>query len=83
MWLLSNILWPCCLSHCLSYLLGEPASEEGVKVFSIKPHKALQILSLVDLSFVLLLCQFWQVLWLNGITLEREEEEKGGGGADK
>lgn len=23
------------------YLLGEPAGEEGVKVFSIKPHKAL------------------------------------------
>ena len=41
-----------------SYLLREPASEEGVKVFSIEPHKALQILSLVDLSLVLLLCQF-------------------------
>lgn len=61
-----------------SYLLGEPASEEGVKVFSIKPHKALQILSLVDVSLVLLLCQFWQVLWLDGITLEKRRGERGG-----
>lgn len=42
----------------LSYLLGEPASEEGVKVLSIKPHEALQILSMVDVSLILLLCQF-------------------------
>lgn len=40
------------------YLLGEPAGEEGVKVFSIKPHKALQILSVEDLSLIFLLCQF-------------------------
>lgn len=40
-----------------THLLGEAASEKGVKVFSIEPHKALQILSLVDVSLVLLLCQ--------------------------
>lgn len=49
------MMQPSCL--CLSYLLGEAACEEGVKVFSIEPHKALQILSLVDLSLILLLCQ--------------------------
>lgn len=42
----------------VSYLLSESASEEGVKVFSIKPHKALQILSLIYMSLVLLLRQF-------------------------
>lgn len=46
-------------SLTLSYLLCESPSEEGVKVLSIKPHKALKILSLVDLSFILLLCQLW------------------------
>lgn len=40
------------------YLLGESAGEEGVKVLSIKPHKALQIMSMEDLSLVFLLCQF-------------------------
>lgn len=41
-----------------SYLLREPASEEGVKVLSIKPHEALQILPLVYMSLVFLLRQF-------------------------
>lgn len=59
-----------------THLLGEAASEEGVKVFSIEPHKALQILSLVDVSLVLLLCQLWQVLGLDGITLETKQGEK-------
>lgn len=59
-----------------THLLGEAASEEGVKVFSIEPHKALQILSLVDVSLVLLLCQLWQVLGLDGITLETKQREK-------
>lgn len=59
-----------------TYLLGEAASEKGVKVFSIEPHKALQILSLVDVSLVLLLCQLWQVLRLNGISLETRQREK-------
>lgn len=46
------------LQVSLPYLLSEPACEEGVEVFSIKPHKALQILPLVDVSLVLLLRQF-------------------------
>ena len=41
---------------CSSYLLGKPAGEEGVKVLRIKPHEALQILSLVDVSLILLFC---------------------------
>lgn len=70
-WLVSMILCHPLLSLSLSYLLGQPASEERVEVFSVKPHKALKILSLVDLSLIFLLCQFWQMLWLDGITLER------------
>lgn len=67
--------------RCVPHLLGEPAGEEGVQVFGVQPHEALQVLSLEDMSLVLLLRQLRQVLRLDGVTLQRKgrSREEGGG----